>query len=552
MNTASGNTVKVLLIEDNPIHVGLVKTLLAESKSPVFQLQFAGTLQAGLNQLDAASVDMVLLDLTLPDSEDLDTFIRVRSFAPAIPIVIVTSLDDIKLAAKAVEAGAQDYLVKTQLSRTSLIRSIRYAIERTRVRDAEWDSPMFRLAQRQFLKAAQFMGLDDNIRQRLLFPQRTLVVTLPFRRDHYTEVETVFGYRVQHILTMGPTKGGIRYHQDVSLGEVSALAMWMSWKCALVHLPFGGAKGGVRIDPTGLTSHELQRLTRRFATEISPIIGPEKDIPAPDMGTNERVMAWIMDTYSQEKGYTVPAVVTGKPLVLGGARGRNEATGRGVVYLIQEAAKHLKMNLSECTAVVQGFGNVGSHAALFLSELGVKLIGVSDATTGIYNRHGLSMPSLLEYVAKNRFLEGYPEGDQISNEELLELKCDILVPAALQNQITAENADRIQCKLLAEGANGPTTLEADEVLNEKGVFILPDILANAGGVTVSYFEWVQDTQNYMWTLEEVNQRLKSILKDAFHRTLNRAQKNQFDMRTAAMIEGVERVSQAKLARGLYP
>ena len=552
MNSVSGNPVKVLLIEDNPIHVGLVKTLLAESKSPVFQLQHAGTLQAGLNQLNATSTDIVLLDLTLPDSEDLNTFIKVRSFAPAIPIVIVTGMDDIKLAAKAVEAGAQDYLVKTKLSRSSLIRSLRYAIERTKVRDAEWDSPMFRLAQRQFLKAAQFMGLDDNIRQRLLFPQRTLVVTLPFRRDHYTEVETVFGYRVQHILTMGPTKGGIRYHQDVSLGEVSALAMWMSWKCALVHLPFGGAKGGVRIDPTGLTSHELQRLTRRFTTEISPLIGPEKDIPAPDMGTNERVMAWIMDTYSQEVGYTVPAVVTGKPVVLGGARGRNEATGRGVVYLIQEAAKHLKMNLSECTAVVQGCGSVGSHATQFLSDLGVKIIGVSDATTGIYNRHGLSMPSLLEYVSKNRFLEGYPEGDHISNAELLELKCDILVPAALQNQITAENADRIQCKLLAEGANGPTTLEADEVLNEKGVFILPDILANAGGVTVSYFEWVQDTQNYMWTLEEVNQRLQKILQDAFHRTLNRAQENQFDMRTAAMIEGIERVAQAKLARGLYP
>tara|TARA_R110002111_G_scaffold262794_2_gene341072 strand:- start:3790 stop:5424 length:1635 start_codon:yes stop_codon:yes gene_type:complete len=544
--------VKVLLIEDNPLHVGLVKTLLAESKSPIFQLQYAGTLQEGLNQLKATAPDIVLLDLTLPDSEDLDTFIRVRSFAPAIPIVIVTSMDDIKLAAKAVEAGAQDYLLKSQLSRSSLIRSLRYAIERTKVRDAEWDSPMFRLAQRQFLKAAQFMGLDDNIRQRLLFPQRTLVVTLPFRRDHYTEVETVFGYRVQHILTMGPTKGGIRYHQDVSLGEVSALAMWMSWKCALVHLPFGGAKGGVRIDPTGLSSHELQRLTRRFTTEISPIIGPDKDIPAPDMGTNERVMAWIMDTYSQEVGYTVPAVVTGKPVVLGGARGRNEATGRGVVYLIQAAAEHLKMNLSECTAVIQGFGNVGSHAAQFLSDLGVKIIGVSDATTGIYNRHGLSMPSLLEYVSQHRFLEGYPEGDHISNAELLELKCDILVPAALQNQITAENADRIQCKLLAEGANGPTTLEADEVLNEKGVFILPDILANAGGVTVSYFEWVQDIQNYMWTLEEVNQRLHKILKDAFDRTLNRAQKNQYDMRTAAMIEGIERVSQAKLARGLYP
>ena len=552
MNVASGSGVKVLFIEDNPIHVGLVKTLLGESRAPVFQLQHAGSLQDGLKLLEAVPVDIILLDLTLPDSEDLDTFIRVRSFAPAIPIVIVTSLDDVKLAAKAVEAGAQDYLVKTQLSRTSLTRSLRYAIERTRVRDAEWDSPMFRLAQRQFLKAAQYMGLDDNIRQRLLFPQRTLVVTLPFRRDHYTEVETVFGYRVQHILTMGPTKGGIRYHQDVSLGEVSALAMWMSWKCALVHLPFGGAKGGVRIDPTGLTGHELQRLTRRFATEISPIIGPEKDIPAPDMGTNERVMAWIMDTYSQQVGYSVPAVVTGKPVVLGGARGRNEATGRGVVYLIEEAARHLKMNLSESTAVIQGFGNVGSHAAQFLSDLGVKIIGVSDATTGIYNRNGLSMSSLLEYVGKNRFLEGYSEGDEITNQELLELECDILVPAALQNQITAENADRINCRLLAEGANGPTTLEADEVLNEKGVFILPDILANAGGVTVSYFEWVQDTQNYIWSLDEVNQRLKRILQDAFQRTLNRAEKNNVDMRTAALMEGIERVAQAKLARGLFP
>ena len=326
----------------------------------------------------------------------------------------------------------------------------------------------------------------------------------------------------------------------------------MSWKCALVHLPFGGAKGGVRIDPTGLTGHELQRLTRRFATEISPIIGPEKDIPAPDMGTNERVMAWIMDTYSQQVGYSVPAVVTGKPVVLGGARGRNEATGRGVVYLIEEAARHLKMNLSESTAVIQGFGNVGSHAALFLSDLGVKIIGVSDATTGIYNRNGLSMSSLLEYVGQNRFLEGYSEGDEITNQELLELECDILVPAALQNQITAENADRIKCRLLAEGANGPTTLEADEVLNEKGVFILPDILANAGGVTVSYFEWVQDTQNYMWSLDEVNQRLKRILQDAFQRTLNRAEKNNVDMRTAALMEGIERVAQAKLARGLFP
>jgi len=379
-----------------------------------------------------------------------------------------------------------------------------------------------------------------------------MVVSFPFRRDQYSEVENVFGYRVQHTLTMGPTKGGIRYHQDVNLGEVSALAMWMSWKCALVHLPFGGAKGGVRIDPTGLTGHELQRLTRRFTSEISPVIGPEKDIPAPDMGTNERVMAWIMDTYSQQVGYAVPTIVTGKPVVLGGARGRTEATGRGVVYLVEAAAQHLKMNLSESTAVVQGFGNVGSHAARFLDELNVKVIGVSDATTGIYNPKGLSLESLSNYVRENRFLQGYPDGEAISNEELLELECDILVPAALQNQITAENAERINCKLLAEGANGPTTLEADEVLNEKGVFVLPDILANAGGVTVSYFEWVQGMQNYMWSLDEVNQRLHKILIDAFHRTLNRSQQNEFDMRTAALIEGIERVAHAKLARGLFP
>lgn len=552
MTESSGSSLHVLLVEDSPVHARLIGTLLADSKVPSFQVETVGTLAAAISRLDAGPVDVVLLDLTLPDSSDLETFLRIRSHAAAQAIVIVTSLDDVKLAAKAVEAGAQEYLVKTQLTRASLTRAIRYAIERTRVRDAEWDSPMFRLAQRQFLKAAQLMGLDDNIRQRLLFPQRTLVVTLPFRRDQYTEVETVFGYRVQHILTMGPTKGGIRYHQDVNLGETSALAMWMTWKCALVQLPFGGAKGGVRIDPTGLTGHELQRLTRRFASEISPIIGPDKDIPAPDMGTNERVMAWIMDTYSQQVGYTVPAVVTGKPVVLGGARGRNEATGRGVVYLVEEAARHLKMNLSQCTAVVQGFGNVGSNAARFLVESGIKLIGVSDATTGIYNPKGLSLDSLLAYVREHRFLQGYPGGEAISNQELLELPCDILVPAALQNQITADNADRIKCKLLAEGANGPTTLEADEVLNDKGIFILPDILANAGGVTVSYFEWVQDTQNYMWSLDEVNQRLHRILIDAFKRTLSRSQSSSVDMRTAAMIEGVQRVAEAKLARGLFP
>jgi glutamate dehydrogenase (NAD(P)+) len=552
VSEASTNSATILLIEDNAVHVRLVQGLLSGCNNPKFGVVTAGSLSEGIKRLSKGGIDVVLLDLTLPDSEDLETFVRLRAHAPNVPVVIATALDDIKLAAKAVEAGAQDYLVKTQLNKTLLTRSLRYAIERTKLRDAEWSSPMFRLAQRQFLKAAQLMGLDDNIRQRLLFPQRTLVVSFPFRRDQYSEVETVFGYRVQHVLTMGPTKGGIRYHQDVSLGEVSALAMWMTWKCALMQLPFGGAKGGVRIDPTALSKHELQRLTRRYTSEISLMIGPETDIPAPDLGTNERVMAWIMDTYSQQVGHAVPAVVTGKPLVLGGARGRSEATGRGLVYLVEEAAQHLKLNLSESTAVVQGFGNVGSNAAAFLDQLGVKLIGVSDLTTGIYNRNGLNLSSLLDYVRENRFLKGYPDGEPIENSKLLELSCDILVPAALQNQITAENADRLRCRLLAEGANGPTTLEADEVLTHKKVFILPDILANAGGVTVSYFEWVQDTQNYMWSLDEVNARLKTILSDAFHRTLNRAQRDGLDMRSAATVEGVERAAAAKLARGLFP
>jgi glutamate dehydrogenase (NAD(P)+) len=351
---------------------------------------------------------------------------------------------------------------------------------------------------------------------------------------------------------MGPTKGGIRYHQDVTLGEVSALAMWMTWKCALVHLPFGGAKGGVRIDPTDLTRQELQRLTRRYTAEISGMIGPDTDIPAPDMGTNEQVMAWLMDTYSEQVGYAVPAVVTGKPVVLGGALGRKEATGRGLVYLIEETAKHIGLNLQGATAVIQGFGNVGSNTARFLEQLGVRIVGVSDVTTGLYNPHGLSVKALLDYVESNRFLSGYPNGEPVSNDALLELPCDILVPAALENQITANNAERVKCRMLAEGANGPTTLEADDILKQRGVFVLPDILGNAGGVTASYFEWVQDTQKYTWSLDDINQRLHSILTDAFRRTVARGQRDGLGMRTAAMIEGIERVAAAKLARGLFP
>ncbi len=545
------NNIEVLMIEDNPVHVQLIRHYMDSSRLKT-RLHVAGTLREGLDLIGEATFDVVLLDLVLPDSADLDTLNSVRAAAPDLPVIILTGLDDVSLAATAVESGAQDYIVKTQANTTLLSRSIHYAIERVRARRGEWDSAMFKLAQQQFLKAAQIMGLDENIRERLLFPQRTRIVTLPFRRDEYQLVENVFGYRVQHLLTMGPTKGGIRYHEDVNLGEVSALAMWMTWKCALVNLPFGGAKGGVRIDPTGHSRRELQRLTRRFTSEIIDIIGPDKDIPAPDMGTDEQVMAWIMDTYSKQAGYTVPGVVTGKPVVLGGSLGRREATGRGLVYLIEAAAKHMGMSLEGTTAVVQGFGNVGSNTARFLDEDGVRVVAVSDVTTGIYNPKGLSLEDVYKYCGENRFLKGYPEADEVTNEELLELPCDILAPAALQNQVTADNADRLKCRLLAEGANGPTTLEADEILGEKDVFILPDVLGNAGGVTVSYFEWVQDTQNYMWTLKEINSRLHNILTDAFDRTVQRAAEEKVDMRTSALIEGISRVTEAKLLRGLFP
>ena len=416
----------------------------------------------------------------------------------------------------------------------------------------EWDSPMFRLAQQQFLKAARIMQLDENICNRLLYPQRTLIVSFPCRRDDYVDVETVFGYRVQHVLTMGPTKGGVRYHQDVNLGEVSALAMWMTWKCALMELPFGGAKGGVRINPSMLSRQELQRLTRRYTMEILSMIGPDKDIPAPDMGTNEQTMAWMMDTYSQQVGHPVPEVVTGKPVVLGGSLGRNEATGRGLVYLICAAADHLQLNLKRCTAVIQGFGNVGYHAAKFLAECGVKIVGVSDVSIGLHDPQGLDVGALATHVAQHGSLKGFPHAAEVSNAELLELPCDILAPCALQNQITVDNAPRLKCKLLAEGANGPTTLEADQILHDNGVFVLPDILGNAGGVSVSYFEWVQDTQNFMWSLDEINGKLQSILLGALRRSLARSERDGIDMRTACMIEGIERVVQAKLLRGLFP
>jgi glutamate dehydrogenase (NAD(P)+) len=414
----------------------------------------------------------------------------------------------------------------------------------------EWRNSTSDMAVQQFDIAAAKLNVDANVASRLRRPDRALIVSVPIRMDD-GKVQVFTGYRVQHNDVLGPFKGGIRYHPEVNLGEVSALAMWMTWKCSLVGLPLGGAKGGVTCDPVELSRQELQSMTRRYTAEILNFIGPEIDIPAPDLGTNEQVMAWIMDTFSQHKGHAVPEIVTGKPVDIGGTLGRREATGRGVVYTIIEAAKHLSIDLARCTAVVQGFGNVGSVAVKELANIGVKIIGVADRTGGFYDSKGLPVQKLLELADKYHSLENCPYGQKISNAEVLELKCDILVPAALEMQITKENADRLQCRILAEGANGPTTLEADAVLKEKGVFLIPDILANAGGVVVSYFEWVQDLQNFFWTEQEVNQKLRDILVRAFREVLDMSQREKVDMRLAALMIGIERVERAMLWRGLY-
>ena len=414
----------------------------------------------------------------------------------------------------------------------------------------EWRSATSEMAVQQFDVAAKKLGIDPNLAGRLRRPDRAMIVSVPTRMDD-GRVHVFTGYRVQHNDVLGPFKGGIRYHPAVNLGEVSALAMWMTWKCSLVGLPLGGAKGGIACDPAELSRNELQSMTRRFTAELLNFIGPEVDIPAPDMGTNEQVMAWIMDTYSQHKGHAVPEIVTGKPVAIGGTLGRREATGRGVVYMIIEAAKHLAIDLSKCTAVVQGFGNVGSIAVKELANIGVKVIGVSDRTGGFVDSNGLPVDKLLEVADKNHSLEGCPYGDKISNTEVLELKCDVLVPAAMEMQITAANAPRVQCRILAEGANGPTTPEADGIIRDKGIFLIPDILANAGGVVVSYFEWVQDLQNFFWNEDEVNKKLRDILIKAFHEVLDMSRKQNVDMRQAALMIGIERVSRAMLWRGLY-
>ena len=411
-------------------------------------------------------------------------------------------------------------------------------------------SPTNEMAVQQFDIAAEKLNLDSNVAIRLRQPDRAMIVSVPTRMDD-GRVHVFTGYRVQHNDVLGPFKGGVRYHPAVSLGEVSALAMWMTWKCSLVGLPLGGAKGGVSCDPAKLSRQEIQSMTRRYTAEILNFIGPDVDVPAPDMGTNEQIMAWIMDTYSQHKGHAVPEVVTGKPVDIGGTLGRREATGRGVVYCIIEAAKHLGIDLSKCTAAVQGFGNVGSVVVKELAIAGVKIIGVSDRTGGFYDSKGLPVDRFLELAAKNHSLEGGLYGEKVTNKELLELPCDILVPAALEMQITKENAGRLQCRILAEGANGPTTVEADKIIQEKGIFLIPDILANAGGVVVSYFEWVQDLQNFFWTEEEVNKKLRDILIKAFHEVLGMSVLQKVDMRLAALMIGIDRVARAMLWRGLY-
>ncbi len=411
---------------------------------------------------------------------------------------------------------------------------------------------MFHEAVQQFDTVAELINVDDNIRERLRHPQRSVMVTFPFRRDEYKEVNTVYGYRVQHLLTMGPTKGGVRFAPDVNLGEVAALAMFMTWKCAIVGLPFGGAKGGVRVDPTVLTRAEKQRITRRYTSEIIDFIGPLKDIPAPDMGTDAQTMAWMMDTYSQQQGHSVSSVVTGKPPELGGSVARREATGRGLVSLLPAAANHVGIPVRGSRVVVHGFGNVGQYAALACEELDCKVIAVSDISGGYFDGNGLDVQAMMAYTTANRSLAGYPYADHITNDELFALDCEVLIPAAIQGVLTKDNAAGVKAKLIIEGANNPTTVEADAILREMGVTVVPDILANAGGVTVSYFEWVQDLQNYFWSENQIVARLREIMGIAFEEVLTISKNENVDLRTAALIKGIRKVVGAKLARGVYP
>ena len=415
----------------------------------------------------------------------------------------------------------------------------------------EWDTPLYRMAVAQFDQAVPVADIPDDVAERLRFPERSTIVSVPVRMDDGRRV--VFpGYRVQHSSIIGPTKGGIRYDPEVTLGECAALAMWMTWKCSLLRLPYGGAKGGVRCDPRALSLAELERLTRRFTSELLPIIGPQEDIPAPDMATNEQTMAWMMDTYSMQRGYAVPEIVTGTPISIGGSVFRQEATGAGVVMVIARACDRLGWALTDQRCVVQGFGNVGGVAAAELHALGATVIAVSDVSGGLYSAAGLDIAALHAYVRERGSLEDYDAGARLTNDELLELDCDILVLAAREDQITADNAPRVRARMIAEGATGPTSLEADGILAGLGIPVLPDILTNAGGVTVSYFEWVQDLGRLFWTRDEIRAKLAEKLSNAFDRVWDLAEDRNVSLRTGALVAGIREVSNALQARGIFP
>ncbi|PYM59997.1 MAG: glutamate dehydrogenase [Candidatus Rokuibacteriota bacterium] len=412
-------------------------------------------------------------------------------------------------------------------------------------------SPLYRTAIQQLDGAAKRLGLDAGIHERLRYPRRALVVSVPTVMDD-GRTEVFIGYRVHHNTILGPTKGGIRYHPAVSLGEVSALAMLMSWKCSLMGLPYGGAKGGVACDPGPMSQRELERMTRRYTAEVMLLIGPDLDIPAPDLGTNEQTMAWIMDTYAMTQGRTVPGVVTGKPLLVGGSAGRREATGRGLVYVISQAAREARLDLKDASIAIQGYGNVGSVVAHLLWREGSKVIAVDDAKGGVVNTRGLDIGALWNHAREADTVAGFAGGEPLEGDDLLELPCDVLVPAALGGQITSKNADRIRARIVAEGANGPTTPEADAILAEHGVLVIPDILANAGGVVVSYFEWVQGLQYYFWRESEINSRLQELIIRAFNQVLTLARRDGVDLRTAALMLGIRRVADGFKIRGFYP
>jgi len=415
----------------------------------------------------------------------------------------------------------------------------------------EEDLNPFRIAMRQFDYAAEKCGLDPGMCEVLRRPRRALVLSLPVKMDDGS-IHVFEGFRVQHNNARGPCKGGIRYHPNVTFDEVKALATWMTWKCAVVNIPFGGGKGGIVCDPHKLSHNELERLTRRYAYEISPLIGPDKDIPAPDVYTDAQVMAWIMDTYSMTHGSSAPGVVTGKPLFLGGSLGRNEATARGCLFTIRAACKELGINLNGATVAIQGFGNAGNIAAQLLFADGAKIIAVSDSHAGILNREGFDVEKLVAFKAKTGSVGGFPGAQPISSAAVLEVPCDILVPAALENQITVQNADKIEACIVAEAANGPTTPDADLVLHNRGIMVIPDVLANAGGVTVSYFEWVQDLQELFWDEDDVNKRLERVMTKAFADVHSTAAKHHVELRTGAYILAIDRVANATRTRGIWP